>query len=579
MDASQEQHRDHNEHPLMERPWFRRPWALRRRLGWSLAVVNIIGTLIFSELSYQASRQETLNNIDDILCAAAEGVRQIVPSLIIDQAQGVRTEPDYTETYRTTHRALENYFNAVRLEFLYAIAGRPDGTAFELIGNLSPEQKKAGIDPLTSLLLKPYKPSPGMVQTVRSFKRTIDIAQDEYGYFRSCLVPVASGPDANGIVAIFGADMEISDVNQRLFRDLVMNISIGLVVLLAMLIVVRAISNSVARDVRIVVSETEAVSRLELKPQEMRRHSLILEVDQLFRALFDMKHGLKAFSKYVPNSVIKQVLASGRAEIGGERRELSLLMTDVTDFTTISEQLEPERVMVVMSEYFDNVVAPILKMNGVLDKYVGDAIFAYWNAPLLQLNHAGLCCAAALEAREASKRLAARWLAEGKHPWHTRFGLHAGETVFGNVGAPDRMDFTVIGSSVNLASRIEGLNKYYGTEILVSERMRALAGDGFVFRSIDRVMPKGALRDFEIFELLGTRESTNADVLERVARWEAAYALYKTRKWADAAAAFETYAQAYPGDKVAGLYAARCREFTVNPPSPDWDGVQRFDAK
>ena len=562
----------------------RTPWALRSRLAWSLPAVNILGTLVFSTLTYEASRQSTLENIDDILCAAAEGVYNVVPALLVEEAEAeTRTEPAYTDTYRQTHRALERYFAATKLNFLYAIGVRADGTAFELVSNLSPEQKKAGIDPLKDLLRKPYTPSPGMVAAAKARSRVIDVARDEYGYFRSCLVaipfPYAAHTGEGQLVGVFGADMEISDVNQRLLRDLLTNIGIGILVLIVTLTIIRAISNSVARDVRVVVSETEAVSRLNLAPEESRRRSAILEVDQLFGALFDMKTGLKAFSKYVPTSVIKRVLATGRAEIGGERRELSLLMTDVTDFTTISEQLAPEKVMGVMSEYFDNVVAPILEMHGVLDKYVGDAIFAYWNAPAPQENHAHLCCMAALKSREASNRLAARWKSEGLFPWHTRFGLHAGETVFGNVGAPDRMDFTVIGSSVNLASRIEGLNKYYGTEILASARLRDLAQDQFVFRSIDRVMPKGAIYDFEIYELLGKQGDCSGAQLEALIRWEEAYALFKGRKWSEALEAFTKYAAAAPHDKVAGLYVKRCQDFAASPPPPDWDGIQRFDAK
>ncbi|MBY0512056.1 MAG: adenylate/guanylate cyclase domain-containing protein, partial [Rhodospirillaceae bacterium] len=541
----------------------------------SLAVVNIIGTLVFSAAAYQASRQATLKSIDDTLCAAAEGVRGIVPPMLVDEAEAsARTEPQYTEAYRRTHQALEHYFTATELNFLYAIGVRADGSAFEIVSNLSPEQKTAGIDPLQSLLLKPYNPSPGMIESARTRARKIDIAKDEYGYFRSCLVPLAF---VGGTVAIFGADMEITDVNQRLLRDFLTNIGLGIVVLIVTLSVIRAISNGVARDVNIVVRETEAVSRLDIKPDEKRRFSVILEVDQLFGALFDMKNGLKAFSKYVPTSVIKRVLATGAADIGGERRELSLFMTDVTDFTTISEQLEPERVMVVMSEYFSEVVAPILEMNGTLDKYVGDAIFAYWNAPALQTDHALLCCAAALKSRAASNHLAARWEAQGQFPWRTRFGLHTGQTVFGNVGAPDRMDFTVIGSSVNLASRIEGLNKYYGTQILASQRLRDLAEAAFIFRSIDRVMPKGAIHAFEIYELLETRgSSSESPTLEQ---WEHAYALYKARKWAEALSAFEIYASAHPKDNVAALYVGRCREFAVAPPASTWDGVQRFDSK
>ena len=315
---------------------------------------------------------------------------------------------------------------------------------------------------------------------------------------------------------------------------------IGALVLLVTLIIIRAISNAVARDVRFIVGETEAVSRLNFTGAEERRHSAILEVDQLFGALSDMKGGLTAFSKYVPASVIRNVLAASKTEIGGEARELSLLMTDVSDFATISERLPAERAMQVMSVYIDTVVAPILAGGGVLDKCVGDAIFAYWNAPLRQEKHASLACTAALKSRAASGALADKWKARGEFAWHTRFGLHAGETVFGNVGAPDRMDFTVIGSTVNLASRIEGLNKVYGTEILASARLVELAGEEFVLRSVGRVLPKGAVFPFEIFELTGMKGEI---AVETAARWEAAMDVFRARDWAGAEAAFAGYAR------------------------------------
>jgi class 3 adenylate cyclase len=560
--------------------FYKRPWTLRRRLGWSLAAVNIVGTLVFAALAYQASRESTLENIDDILCAAAEGVRGITPPLLADRAEDPqRPEPEYSTAYQKAQDQLEHYIAQTGLEFLYSIVIRPDGTAYELVSNLSAAQRASGKPAIAILLRKPYEnPSPGMLSAARTVQRTIDVSFDEYGHHRSCLVPVTT---AMGQVVIYGADMEISAVNKRLLRDLITNIGVGLLVLIVMLAIVRSISNSMARDVRLVVEETEAVSRLSFMPDEKRRRSGTLEVDQLFGALYDMKNGLKAFSKYVPSAVVKRVLADGRAEIGGERRELSLLMTDVTDFTTISEQLAAEQVMVVMSEYFDNVVAPILEMHGTLDKYVGDAIFAYWNAPNIQADHAILCCTAALKSRDASNRLAARWKAQGLWPWYTRFGLHAGETVFGNVGAPDRMDFTVIGSSVNLASRIEGLNKFYGTEILASQRLRDLAKDHFFFRSVDHVMPKGAVHDFEIYELLGTRADFggNTEGLDYITRWQTAYELYKHHKWRDALSAFEALAAAQPGDKLATLYVGRCRDFAAAPPPAGWDGVQRFDTK
>jgi hypothetical protein len=234
---------------------------------------------------------------------------------------------------------------------------RVDGSAYELISNLSPEQQAERVDPLKDILLKPYELSPIMIESAQTGDRRIDVAEDEYGYFRSCLIPVKT---TNGDAVLFGADMEISAINDRLFQDLIANIGIGLGVLIGMLIIIRMLSSAIARELLSVVRETEAVSRLVFLNNETRARSNTLEIDQLFGALFDMKNGLRAFSKYVPKAVVTQVLGSGKAEIGGERRELSLLMTDVTDFTTISEQLEPERVMIVMSEYFDRVVAPIL---------------------------------------------------------------------------------------------------------------------------------------------------------------------------------------------------------------------------
>jgi class 3 adenylate cyclase len=557
----------------------KRPWAIRRRLAWGLTAVNVVGTLVFATLSYQTARKSALADIDDNLCSAAQGIQQIVPPLIINQAEAdERSEPQFTDAYRASQTRIESYVEAARLDYTYAIAVRVDGSAYELISNLSPEQQAERVDPLKDILLKPYELSPIMIESAKTGDRRIDVAEDEYGYFRSCLIPVKT---TNGEAVLFGADMEISAINDRLFRDLIANVGIGFGVLIGMLIIIRMLSSAIARELLSVVRETEAVSRLVFLNNETRARSNTLEIDQLFGALFDMKNGLRAFSKYVPTAVVTQVLGSGKAEIGGERRELSLLMTDVTDFTTISEQLEPERVMIVMSEYFDRVVAPILAAQGTLDKYVGDAIFAYWNAPARQTNHALLCCSAALAAREASNVLAKEWEDMGRWAWRTRFGLHAGETVFGNVGAPDRMDFTVIGSSVNLASRIEGLNKFYGTEILASDRIRKLAGDDMVFRRVDLVLPKGALDAFEIYELLGDKSILANDEVTReyLQGWADAHALFKQRRWAQALVAFSALAIERPQDRVAKRYVQRCKDFVTHPPSVDWDGVQSFESK
>jgi class 3 adenylate cyclase len=555
----------------------RPPWPIRLKLTTILAIMSMLGTGIFSAMSYQTEKASALAEIDDVLCAAAAGAQQTVPPILINQAEAPqRTEPQFTDAYRKAHDILERYVEAARLEFVWVIVARPDGTAYELISNLSPEQQAERADPLKVLLLNPYELPPVYLEAARTGEQRTGAAEDAYGSFRSCIMPMKA---STGNMVLYGADMNISAVEARLSKALRTSATIGTFVLLGTLFFVWVFSANLVREVGAAVRQTQDVSHLKFAAEDKRRRSTTLEIDKLFGALHDMKSGLLAFSKYVPSAVIARVLETGKAEVGGERRELSLLMTDVTDFTTISEQLEPERVMVVMSEYFDRVVAPILKHKGTLDKYVGDAIFSYWNAPLTQSNHAVLCCRAALDARAASRALEREWEEMGRWSWHTRFGLHAGETVFGNVGAPDRMDFTVIGSSVNLASRIEGLNKHYGTEILASERLRELADHEFLFRSVDLVLPKGAFDAFEIFELLNDRAQAAPEDQAYVFKWQQAYRLYRNREWTKALTMFMALSTERPDDKIAALYIRRCHGYLAQPPPADWDGVTRYDSK
>jgi adenylate cyclase len=555
------------------------PWPFRVKLSIILSTVTVIGTLLFAFLSYQANKDRMLGDIDEALCAAAEGARRLVAPILIEEAElKNRTEPQYTTTYRYVQNELEEYVQRARLKLVWVIAARPDGTAYELVSNLSDEQKAAKADPMEALLLNPYELPPVYAEAVRTGYRQTGTAEDSYGSFRSCIKPYKQ---ANGLTVLFGADLEISDVNRQLREGLSTSFAIGIFVLGVTLLTIAIVSRNIAGELRVAEAEADAVRRLVFADRETPLRSTTKEVDRLFQSMTNMKVGLKAFSKFVPTSVVSQVIGSGKADVGGELRELSLLMTDVTDFTTISEKLAPQSVMTVMSEYFGHVVGAILAGQGTVDKYVGDAIFAYWNAPALQTDHAVLCCRAALSAREASRKLAAEWKEMGRWPWHTRFGLHCGPTVFGNVGAPDRMDFTVIGSSVNLASRIEGLNKFYGTEILASAAVRNAAQKDMVFRRVDYVLPKGAIEPFEIYELMGTTADVAADaaLTAYLSRWAEAQALYVQRRWADALSAFEALARDRADDNVAKLYVERCQRLVAKPPPADWDGVRSFDTK
>ena len=244
--------------------------------------------------------------------------------------------------------------------------------------------------------------------------------------------------------------------------------------------------------------------------------------------------------------------------------------------------------MLRTSEYFEALGAVLSQHHGVVDKYIGDAIMALWNAPSRDDEHVAHACAAVLACRAASRGLAENWTRRGIPAFGTRFGLHCGEAVVGNVGGADRINFTAVGGTINLASRLEALNKLYGTEVLVSEAVAERVGEDFLLRRLDRVQPVGVSQPGDIYELMGARPGrtelpatleASPDQIELGSLWATADAAYAARDWQAALADFETVLHRFPKDAPARALADRCREFIEQPPAPDWDGVTRLKRK
>lgn len=353
---------------------------------------------------------------------------------------------------------------------------------------------------------------------------------------------------------------------------------VSFLILLAATPVIVLVARRLARPLTGLERITDAVARLDMT-QGLSQGSRIREIDHLDRSIDNMRNALGQISKFVPKALLQQLIKSGSdMNVGGERRVLSMVFTDVLDFTPLAESMPAEELMTQMSDYFDALVGEILLQRGTVDKYIGDAIFAFWNAPALQPDHAALACNAALACRAASNALNARWRSEGRPIWYTRFGVHLGEAVVGNVGSRDRLDYTAIGSAINMGARLEGLNKFYATQILVSGAVQQAVGEAFLFRPIDRVLPKGAGTPMAISELLCAKGEATDEMNARCAAWSDAFALYEARDWAGARRAFEKLAVTDPDDKVAVRFRDRMAEFGDAPPS-DWDGVTRFDTK
>ena len=270
-------------------------------------------------------------------------------------------------------------------------------------------------------------------------------------------------------------------------------------------------------------------------------------------------------------------VASDFSLIHPERREVTIYFSDLEGFTGISEEISPEQLIRLLEEYFAEMTRLVRATGGHLDKFIGDAVMALWNAPNPNEDHAALACESALRMQEALLRRQPEWEARYGHRIVARAGINTGEVVVGHVGSDLQAAYTAIGDAVNLASRLEGANKAYGTQILVGEQTVAKAGEDFVFREVDRVRVKGKMVPSRIFELIGRRGDSKVSA-EALSRFEQALDLYHQRRFAEAAELFAA-CEAEHGDAVAAVYVARCRDYATCPPPPQWDGVYELTEK
>lgn len=333
-------------------------------------------------------------------------------------------------------------------------------------------------------------------------------------------------------------------------RNRLFAIALGFVLL--MLPLVFLIGAFLSRSLRALANETDKIQRFELETAPPVR-SLIREIDDLGHSVSTMRTVTQTFSQFVPKRLVEQLIQTGTPlQLGGVRREITLLFTDIENFTELTEKADPTRVMQYTSRYFAAVSDEIMKHSGTVDKYIGDAIMAFWNAPADDPDHIGNACAATLAVFRANLRLNAEFGREGWPAYKTRFGLHNGDAVVGNIGSADRMNYTALGATVNLAARLEGLNKNYGTSILVSSAVQQRAASKFLFRSVDRISPKGFAESFDIFELRCERGSSiDEDFCQD---WEIIYTALKDKFSPEAEAALTSFLRKHPHDGVARHY-------------------------
>jgi adenylate cyclase len=342
-------------------------------------------------------------------------------------------------------------------------------------------------------------------------------------------------------------------------------ITLGFVAL--MVPIVFLMGSLLSRSLRTLVQETDRIQRFEPSAAPPVR-SMIREIDELGRSVSTLRTVTQTFSRFVPKRLVERLIETGTPlQLGGVRREVTLLFSDVVNFTEITEKADPTRVMQYTSRYFAAMSQEIMSHAGTVDKFIGDAIMAIWNAPADDPDHAANACAAALAFQRANDRLNMEFEREGWPVYRTRCGLHTGEAVVGNIGSEDRMNYTALGATVNLTARLEGLNKTYGTSILVSSALKKRVESRFCFRSVDRISPKGFAEAFDIYELRSESDDSDRANPEFCREWESVYAALRNGPLVIGETELAAFLLKYPMDKVA-RYHQQCRApVTVSTPS------------
>ena len=316
-----------------------------------------------------------------------------------------------------------------------------------------------------------------------------------------------------------------------------------------------------------VVNEIKHVERFDLDKVE-RHPSRLTEIENLSGAIGDMAQGLAAFRKYIPADLVKRLISEGnKATLGGAVRPMSVMFVDMAGFTGMSERLG-DRIIPLLSRYFDSVSTEVQNCGGTIDKFIGDAVMAFWGAPALNADHAVDCCRAALGCQRAMHHEGL--VDDAGHPVGIRIGINSGDMLVGNIGSEVRLNYTVIGDAVNIASRLESANKIYGSVILIGPETRRLAGDRIVVRELDRLAVYGRTGGLQIYELLDMAGEVAAPP-RWVGHYASGLACYRERDFAAAIRHFENSIADRGQDQASQVMIERCKQNAERPGDDSWD--------
>jgi adenylate cyclase len=350
----------------------------------------------------------------------------------------------------------------------------------------------------------------------------------------------------------------INEVNKNALLFSLATLLIGLVLVIFS-------SNKISKPIIALAAETKRMRRLNFS-QSPPIESHIYEVQVMVEAVKVAKSALSSFAKYVPKMLVEQLMHNGNiAELGGEKKHITVLFSDICNFTHVTETTDANDLMLHLSDYLNELTMCIQHYKGSIDKYMGDAIMALWGVPQPDEDQVKHACLALLACRHKVEQHCQESELHGKPRFKTRFGLNTGFAIVGNVGSSDRLNYTAIGDAVNVASRLEKINKDYNTDIIVSEAVHAACSETFLFRPIDIVMIKGKNAPIQIYELVaenidGHEFPATLDQLALCSHFAEAYTLYHANEFVQALDRFNQISHLFPEDSMTTLYIHRCHK-------------------
>ncbi len=367
-------------------------------------------------------------------------------------------------------------------------------------------------------------------------------------------------------------------------------LAMGLLVLIIGLVFAVIFANRLVRPLRDLVAGTREV--LQGNYDFRIGHKSRDEVGKLSNAFNQMMEGLRekehireSFGKYLNPKIVSEILENpDKLKLGGTRQVQTVLFSDIAGFTSFSEKMSPDELVQLLNKYLGAMTEELTSREGILDKYIGDAVMAFWGPPFTKGNHAVLACQTALAMQSRLATLRAQWIEEGLPEVHARIGIATGEMIVGNIGSEAARDYTCLGDRVNYGSRLEGLNKYYGTKILIDENTLSLAKDEIVAREIDSVQVKGREQGSPIFELMGLKEDLTKKKKETeeqetlIEKYSEALAHYRKGSFEEARRLFSGILNDHANDPPSEVMRQRCERYIETPPT-HWTGVHEMKDK